>query len=408
MLELLRSSGHICAWAVSSSSDRKDVAVHRSLPPGPSGVELVLLAVPDKRIEPVAEEIAGKWSKGCSGVVFLHFSGLLTSSVLQPLASLGAHTGSLHPLQSIVDAQGARQALAESVFTFEGSPVARKAAQSVADSLGVRMVDIRPEDKLLYHTSAVIASNYLVALLDEASAVAGRIGLDRAHLMGLVRGTLANIERLGGAALTGPVSRGDWDTVRMHVDALERCFPDILPSYLALGWYTSRMARRGFPPEIGQRPCPIGIEDLAGRIDAMRDRGMKIVFTNGCFDILHKGHVSYLEGARRLGDCLVVGLNSDASVRRLKGPSRPVNPVDARCRVLGALACVDYVVVFEEDTPYELISRIRPDVLVKGGDWSGRDIVGSDVVQSYGGRVVTLAFEEGYSTSWIIERIRKD
>lgn len=136
---------------------------------------------------------------------------------------------------------------------------------------------------------------------------------------------------------------------------------------------------------------------LAGRED--------VVFTNGCFDILHPGHVDYLQRARALGACLVVGLNSDASVRRLKGPTRPVNDESSRALVLSALACVDFVVVFEEDTPYELIRDVAPDVLVKGGDWSVERIVGRDLVEGAGGRVLSIPLLAGYSTTAVIERI---
>ena len=122
-------------------------------------------------------------------------------------------------------------------------------------------------------------------------------------------------------------------------------------------------------------------EQLKQRLRQLRAEGKTIVFTNGCFDILHAGHVAYLARARALGDCLVVGLNSDASVKRIKGPERPVNGQDARAAVLGALACVDHVVLFEEDTPLAVIERIRPDVLVKGGDWEVGNIVGADVVE---------------------------
>jgi len=130
-----------------------------------------------------------------------------------------------------------------------------------------------------------------------------------------------------------------------------------------------------------------------------------VVFTNGCFDILHPGHVDYLQRARDLGSCLVVGLNSDASVRRLKGPLRPVNDEHSRAAVLSALACVDYVVVFEEDTPYELIKKVDPDVLVKGGDGSVDRIVGRDVVVHGGGAVLSIPLLEGYSTTAIVDRI---
>ncbi len=131
----------------------------------------------------------------------------------------------------------------------------------------------------------------------------------------------------------------------------------------------------------------------------------KLVFTNGCFDIIHPGHVDYLERARSMGACLVVGLNSDASVRRLKGPLRPVNDQRARARVLAALACVDFVMIFEEDTPLELIKAVRPDILVKGGDWSVDRIVGRGVVEEGGGTVCSLPLLEGYSTTKTVNRI---
>jgi len=136
------------------------------------------------------------------------------------------------------------------------------------------------------------------------------------------------------------------------------------------------------------------------------DQG-RIVFTNGCFDILHPGHVDYLERALALGDVLIVGLNSDESVRRIKGVGRPVNPVHDRARVLAGLECVSFVLVFEEDTPYELIKTVRPHVLVKGGDWPVERIVGRDIVEGLGGVVLSLELKAGYSTTSIISRIRR-
>jgi len=130
----------------------------------------------------------------------------------------------------------------------------------------------------------------------------------------------------------------------------------------------------------------------------------KIVFTNGCFDLLHRGHIYYLSRARELGDVLVVGLNSDSSVTLLKGPGRPVNTEEARAEVLGALAFVDYIIIFEEETPLKLISGLEPDILVKGGDYRVEDIVGYREVSSRGGRVETIPLMEGYSSTSIIER----
>ncbi|MBO6079669.1 MAG: D-glycero-beta-D-manno-heptose 1-phosphate adenylyltransferase [Bacteroidales bacterium] len=132
----------------------------------------------------------------------------------------------------------------------------------------------------------------------------------------------------------------------------------------------------------------------------------KIVFTNGCFDVLHFGHVQYLLEAKKLGDLLVVGLNSDASVRRLKGESRPINGEKERAFVLAALAFVDYVVVFEEDTPKELIEVVKPNVLVKGGDYKIENIVGADFVMQNGGTVTTIPFVEGFSSTHIIEQLK--
>ena len=133
----------------------------------------------------------------------------------------------------------------------------------------------------------------------------------------------------------------------------------------------------------------------------------KIVFTNGCFDILHRGHVTYLAQARQMGDLLVVGLNSDASVRRLKGPGRPVNDEQSRALLLAALEMVDYVVLFEEDTPYNLILKVKPDLLVKGGDYDIDNIVGADFVRQRGGEVRTIPFVQGFSSSSIIDHLKQ-
>ena len=132
----------------------------------------------------------------------------------------------------------------------------------------------------------------------------------------------------------------------------------------------------------------------------------KIVFTNGCFDVLHFGHVHYLLEAKKLGDILVVGLNSDDSVRRLKGPTRPINGEKERAFVLASLAFVDYITLFEEDTPENLIKVVQPDVLVKGGDYTIDQIVGADFVMQNGGTVTTIPFVEGYSSTQIIEQLK--
>jgi rfaE bifunctional protein nucleotidyltransferase chain/domain len=157
---------------------------------------------------------------------------------------------------------------------------------------------------------------------------------------------------------------------------------------------------------------PAKLKDKITTVDALqatarqlRARGKIIVFTNGCFDILHAGHVNLLEEARSLGDVLIVAMNSDSSVRGLKGPARPIVPQQQRAEVLAALAAVDWVVVFDEPTPLRVISAIGPRVLVKGGDWAPQAVVGRDVVEGGGGRVVSIALKYGASTTDIINRI---
>jgi D-glycero-beta-D-manno-heptose 1-phosphate adenylyltransferase len=148
-------------------------------------------------------------------------------------------------------------------------------------------------------------------------------------------------------------------------------------------------------------------EGLIAARQRLRERGLRVVFTNGCFDLLHPGHVHYLGAARALGDALIVALNSDASVRRLKGESRPILSESERAEVMAALAAVDFVTVFDEDTPRRLIADLLPDVLVKGGDWPIAEIVGREEVEAAGGRVLSLPYIEGSSTTDIIERILK-
>jgi len=143
-------------------------------------------------------------------------------------------------------------------------------------------------------------------------------------------------------------------------------------------------------------------------LQKLKSNGKKIVFTNGCFDILHVGHIRYLKEARQLGDCLLVGLNADESVKKNKGPSRPINSLEDRREILMALNCVDYVYTFEEDTPINLIEMIKPDILVKGGDYKASEIVGYDYVQNYGGIVKTIEFHKGYSSTKVINILNNE
>jgi D-glycero-beta-D-manno-heptose 1-phosphate adenylyltransferase len=154
-------------------------------------------------------------------------------------------------------------------------------------------------------------------------------------------------------------------------------------------------------------PSALNREQISEFCRRLRAQNKKIVFTNGCFDILHLGHVRYLADARKLGDVLFVGLNSDSSVKGLKGPTRPVQNQADRAEILLSLKMVDAVSVFDEPTPLELIKLVRPDVLVKGGDWQPDKIVGRDFVESYGGKVRSLPFVKGHSTTSLVEKIQK-
>jgi D-beta-D-heptose 7-phosphate kinase/D-beta-D-heptose 1-phosphate adenosyltransferase len=147
-------------------------------------------------------------------------------------------------------------------------------------------------------------------------------------------------------------------------------------------------------------------EEAVALVTAFQADNRKVAFTNGVFDLLHPGHVRYLQAGRALADALIVGLNSDASVRRNKGAGRPITAEQERAEIVASLACVDAVVIFDEDTPEEIIHAIQPDVLVKGADWPADQIVGRQTVEARGGRVVRVALEEGHSTTAIVERIR--
>ncbi len=155
------------------------------------------------------------------------------------------------------------------------------------------------------------------------------------------------------------------------------------------------------------RPAPVlTLDDAAALVDRLRAAGARVVFTNGVFDLLHPGHIRYLRDARALGDALIVAVNSDRSVRGNKGPGRPINPEQERAELLLGLAAVDAAVIFDEETPHAIISAVKPDILVKGADWGPDNIVGRDVVEARGGRVVRVELSPGHSTSEIIRRAR--
>lgn len=175
-----------------------------------------------------------------------------------------------------------------------------------------------------------------------------------------------------------------------------------------LPWRGPSTVARAFRPAIpNTNTMPVLTRTAAiAWADRLRAEGKKIVFTNGCFDLLHPGHVRYLAEARAHGDVLIVAANSDRSVRAIKGPSRPINSEQDRAEVLAALACVDAVVIFDEPDPHAIISAIQPDILVKGADWAADAIIGRDVVEARGGQVVRIAFAPGFSTTSMIARIQ--
>lgn len=150
----------------------------------------------------------------------------------------------------------------------------------------------------------------------------------------------------------------------------------------------------------------MALSEAVAFVEHLRHDGKQIVFTNGVFDLLHPGHIRYLQDARREGGALIVGVNSDRSVRAIKGPARPITPEAERAEILAALSCVDAVVIFDEDNPQQIIDRLQPDVLVKGADWAPDNILGHETVEARGGRVVRIPLAEGYSTSDIIRKIR--
>jgi len=191
-----------------------------------------------------------------------------------------------------------------------------------------------------------------------------------------------------------------------HAVALSNIAAGIVVGKLGTAAISAPELRRAVHTELGTERGVLSDEQLVLAVEDARAHGEKIVFTNGCFDIIHAGHVSYLEQAKSLGDRLIVAVNSDESVRRLKGSGRPINPVDRRMAVLAGLEAVDWVTAFAEDTPHRLLQLLKPDVLVKGGDYRLNEVVGAEVVNAYGGHVEVLGVVEGVSTTKIVEKIK--
>lgn len=260
-------------------------------------------------------------------------------------------------------------------------------------------------------------------LLDKGDALRARLGLEALLLTRSEKGM--SLLRDGQPALHLPAEArevfdvtGAGDTaiaalaasVAAGVDLPQACrFANVAAGIVVGKLGTATVSVAELEVALHHQHADAGVLDedaLLTLVAAARARGETVVLTNGCFDVLHVGHVRYLEAARKLGDLLIVAVNDDDSVRRLKGPSRPVNPCDDRMRVLAGLRSVDWVVPFSEDTPARLIGRVLPDLLVKGGDYTPEQIAGYDVVTAHGGRVVVLDFHAGYSTTGMLERAR--
>ncbi len=217
-----------------------------------------------------------------------------------------------------------------------------------------------------------------------------------------------------GCGITGDTEMGGWSVIINPAgEILQQAEDSPEVKGVKLDQRDLGKVRQHFCPP-GERPWRqrderkiLSKKEIAKEIASMRQQGAKVAFTNGCFDILHAGHVSYLEKARATADCLIVGLNSDSSIRAIKGPDRPVNNELDRARVLASLGCVDFIVLFQEETPIDLITTFLPDVLIKGADWEEEDIVGGNEVKAAGGRIERIAFEYTTSTTKLISTIQK-
>lgn len=232
-------------------------------------------------------------------------------------------------------------------------------------------------------------------LLMESRAVESQCFLAGANAWGM----LGDTEFGGGSEIIGPrgeilAKASDRETIllaELDMDEIHSVRQDFFTAHAPRSWWPKA------------NPKILDLPSLSAAVNRRRKAGQKMVFTNGCFDILHAGHVSYLESARHMGDYLVVGLNSDKSVRKIKGPGRPVNHEAMRAHVLAGLAAVDYVVIFDDPTPLHLIQTIIPNILVKGADWKEKDIVGAETVKNAGGRIARIPFVYDTSTSRILK-----
>jgi D-beta-D-heptose 7-phosphate kinase/D-beta-D-heptose 1-phosphate adenosyltransferase len=343
------------------------------------------------------DRLAVLWPR-CDAVIVSDYRyGILTSAVVRLLADLQARW------PRVVVADSRRLAAFRTVSVTAVKP-------NYAEALELLGIAALPEPA---DRAAVLAPQG-DRLLELTGATAAVITLDRAGALVCERGRPA--QRTGAPAARQACVAGAGDTFAAALAlALAAGAPTMVAAQLAsaaaavvVGKERTACCSAGELCEsvtaLGK--CSADRERLAARLDFDRQQGRRVVFTNGCFDILHKGHVTLLHRARALGDVLVVGVNSDAGIRRLKGPGRPINCLEDRLQVLAALGCVDYLVPFDEDTPYQLIRALRPDVFVKGGDYTREQLPEAPLVEALGGEVVLLPYLEGRSTTGLIEKIQ--
>ena len=326
-----------------------------------------------------------------------YLKGVLTEGVLGTIAE----AGSKHGIPVVVDPKGS------DYRKYSGATILTPNRKEAELASGVKVVD---EESLTKAAESLLRRGKLAALLitksEEGMSLFQASG-QTVHIPTVAR----EVYDVTGAGDTVLAVMGL--VLASGRDLIEAAWFANVAAGIAVGKLgTSTVSPAEIINEVGRghRDSDVKIKNrdvLAGIIEEERKKGRRVVFTNGCFDLLHLGHVKYLQKARAFGDLLILGLNSDASVRRLKGEKRPLIGEEERAHLLAALDCVDYVVIFDEDTPLQLIESLQPLVLVKGGDYSLEGVVGKDLVESYGGRVELVEFVEGRSTSSIIEQILK-
>ena len=285
----------------------------------------------------------------------------------------------------------------------KGALINHQALIALAREQGIPVLaDPKGKDFSIYRGATLITPN-----LSEFEAVVGlRRGEAPMHLPARAR-EVFDVTGAGDTVISTLATALAAGESLPHAVGLSTLAAGIVIGKLGTAAISAPELRRAVQREQGSERGVLGVEQLLQAVEDARAHGERIVFTNGCFDIIHAGHVGYLEEARSLGDRLIVAINDDASVSRLKGPGRPINSVDRRMAVLAGLGAVDWVISFAEDTPESLLAQIKPDVLVKGGDYSVEQVVGAPIVLAAGGEVKVLNFVESCSTTAIVEKIRQ-